>query len=169
MAAVDKLYLNNYDDLDELRTWALVNYPKLFNYFYSDVFLMDYEKFNSIKNKKAKHTQKVFKRQWEKICDLKDNKNKTLDELIDIAENKLSKFYANRALARLEAMAIYNNYAMDFDEIYETTSIAVMNVPTCIDKFLKWRCPIDCVRTYLHNQCGVSYKMEKFYKLFWKK
>ena len=35
MAAIDKLYLNDYSDYDLLRKWAVAYYPELLFYMYS--------------------------------------------------------------------------------------------------------------------------------------
>lgn len=45
MAAIDKLYVYDYTDYDDLRKWALAYYPKLLIFFYNTVWdWTDYEK-----------------------------------------------------------------------------------------------------------------------------
>lgn len=44
--------------------------------------------------------------------------------------------------------------------------VAIASFSCKDDSYLYWRCPLDFVREYLHEQCG--YKDNWFVKLFWK-
>lgn len=51
---------------------------------------------------------------------------------------------------------------------YNEIGIPIANIPSQVDRKLKWICPVPCVREYLHKQCGVNPKWEWLYKIFWR-
>lgn len=158
MAAIDKLYLKDYQDLVELRKWAYVYYPKLLLYFYSEAIFMDYSTFNKIKKEKAKQQRNSLKKQWEYY---------SLDGTIESAIACLKdKYNLSEEDAVDQANQMYNDYKKPLSLLEQNASIVIMNTPFKVDKKLKWICPVYCIRKYLENQCGVKTKW--YHKLFWR-
>ena len=158
MAAIDKLYLKNYYDLDDLRRWALVYYPKLFFYFYDLALTIDYESFCRYKRKCAKAAKKAYLADW-----IRHSPDNTINGAIAFLMDKCN--YSEKD-AREEAQNIYNNSRLSTEDLEHDASLPVMNTPFKVDKKLKWICPLSCIREYLQKQCGV--KEHWYYKLFWK-
>lgn len=59
MAAIDKYYVKSYFELDDLRKWALVYYPKLLLYFYDGTLTIDYLQFGEWQESAARHYTKI--------------------------------------------------------------------------------------------------------------
>ena len=154
MAAIDKLWLKDYNDLSLLRSWALVYYPKLF------VWLnIDYTKetFDNAKQGLANHWHTTTKTQWKKV-----SSDGTLNSAIAYY---ISQGYSAKD-AEDEAVYLYKEYTTPLVDLYENTKLSVMTVPFYIDRKLKWICPLHCIRNYLKNQCGV--KTRWYHKIFWR-
>lgn len=159
MAAIDKLYLKNYYELENLRLWAMIYYPKLLLYFYSGALTIDAEEFLKYKNKCAKAAKKAYVRNWVNISP--DNTvNGAVAYLMAEPYNYTEKE------ATEEAQIVYKNSRMSVTDLVNTESLPVMNTPLKVDRKLKWICPLSCIREYLQRQCGV--KEHWYYKLFWK-
>lgn len=158
MAAIDKLYLNNYNDIENLRKWAFIYYPRLLLYFYSDALTIDEKSFTVYKNNYAKRMHDMFHKQWDKMsCD------GTVNAAIAYCKGHWDM---DEEEATWQANEAYKDYKKSLQELRGDANIAVMNTPFQVDKKLKWICPLSCIRKYLQNQCGV--KEHWYYKLFWK-
>lgn len=157
MAAIDKLYVKNFWDLDDLRNWALVYYPKLFLYFYSDVFTMTERDFTSQQQEVAESHYKNAHKFWKEISS-------------DGTLNSAIAYYINTGMTEEEAEELARDVYLDahksINQLRVEVAIPIMNTPFKVDKKLKWICPLSCIREYLQNQCGV--KEHWYYKLFWK-
>ena len=158
MAAIDKLYITEYDDLANLRIWANAYYPKLFFWFYENALTIDEEEFNKLKKKRAKKFKETSVSTWRQISP--DN---TLNGAIAYL---MHEYNQTEEEARKDAEYYYDTAHSDIKEIEKHFGISVMNTPTKIDKMLKWRCPLYRIREYLKDQCGV--KTRWYHKLFWK-
>ena len=164
MAAIDKLYVKNYSNYDELRRWAMVYYPELLIFFYNIVW--DWTDYEKSREDWAKRTKEIIEIDYKKL-----GKFQTEEEAIV----NLQKHYKESAnyecsftQARYEAKYIIENYNKTLDDLKYKYSFPVMNCPFSADRKLKWTCPLSFVREYLHEQCGVNPKWEWLYKIFWK-
>lgn len=158
MAAIDKLHLKDYVDLDNLRRWALIYYPKLFTYFYSDAITMNEKEFSSYKKSYARGTYKALQQQWHRFSS---------DGTVNAAIAYLKETYnMSESDAVYDANEAYKDYKKSIGQLEDSTALTIMNTPCKVDKKLKWICPLPCIREYLQNQCGV--KERWYYKLFWK-
>lgn len=154
MAANDKLWITDYYELEELRRWAMVYYPKLL--LWLDI---DYTEktFEDSKARLATSYKGFVDTRWKNIA-----YNDTINAAI--AYLKIQGYSEEDATE--EANTVYREYKADMRTIYDNTKISIMNTPLKIDRKLKWICPVECVREYLKNQCGV--KERWYYKLFWR-
>ena len=152
MAAIDKLWLNNYLDFDELRVWVIIHKPSLLKQMYTP--FQTYEDWKDYKQKKFQNDKdnvedfftrfpsfKAFEEYWKGMC-------------IEITTydyyNKL------KIKEKIEDEIKYKN----------NISIAVANFTLKQDRWLFWRCPLPCIREYLINQCG--YKERWYHRLLFK-
>lgn len=154
MAAIDKLWLKDYDDLASLRQWALVYYPKLF--LWLDIFYTR-ESFERDKQEKALWNKERADEYWKDISS---------DGSIYAAIACLRDQGYSEELATEMAYEARADYVCSLREFYDKADLSVMNAPFSVDKKLKWICPLHCVREYLQEQCGV--KEHWYYKLFWR-
>ena len=159
MAAIDKLYIKNYYDLEDLRLWAMIYYPKLLLYFYSVALTIDVEEFLKYQKKCAKAAKKAYLADWVKISP--DN---TINGAI--ASLMAEPYNYSEKDATEEAQAMYNNSRLSVEKLESEESLPIMNTPFKVDRKLKWICPLPCIREYLQRQCGV--KERWYYKLFWR-
>lgn len=164
MAAIDKLYVKDFYEYDELRRWAMVYYPELLFYFnYIDLTRSDWDEWrldyvkDSMKRSNIDHN---------KLGDYK-NKEEAIKNLIEhyliTADYECSVEQATDEVEYI--IEAYNRTAMEWEDKF---SYPITNTPFSVDKKLKWICPIPFVRKYLHEQCGVNPKYEWFYRLFWR-
>ena len=164
MAGIDKLYLNNYFDYDELRRWAIVYYPELLFYFYS--VCENYTDWSESISEYVKDHKEIAERDYKLLGDFK-TKDEAIKNLID--HYKSSADYdcpLEQAIDEVDSIIeAYNRTDEDWENVY---SHPVTNTPFSVDKKLKWICPLPFVRKYLHEQCGVNPKYEWFYRLFWR-
>lgn len=159
MAAIDKLYIKNYYDLEDLRLWAMIYYPKLLLYFYSDALTIDVEKFTKFKMKSARAAKKLHLKSWTTVSP--DN---TINGAIAFLMAEPNNFTEEEATDT--AKSLYAASRLSLGKLEESVSLPVMNTPFKVDKKLKWICPLPCVREYLQNNCGV--REHWYYKLFWR-
>lgn len=154
MAAIDKLWIKNFHDLDELRRWALIYYPKLFIWLNTDITRASAEEY---KVKTATDCKAIFERQWRRA---------STDGTVNSAIAYFKSLGYSDEDATWNATEIYKDFKKPMSQLYEEASFSVMNTPFRIDRKLKWICPVQCVREYLQKQCGV--KEHWYYKLFWR-
>lgn len=159
MAAIDKLYLHSYNELLELKQWALAYYPKLFVYFYDWAFNATRKDFDAAILKKAKEAEKAYKSDWERI-----SSNGTINCAVAYIMGEWG--WTDENAARKEAEEIRGNARKSLEMIKHETSLPIMNTPLSVDRKLKWICPLVSIRIYLQTQCGV--KERSFYRLFWR-
>ena len=157
MAANDKMYLKEYYDLNDLRTWSLIYYPELIAYFYADTLQISYKEFNEAKASTAHSMKEMFYKQW---------KNLSSDGTVNCAIAYLKSKGLDEKEATERANDAYKNYKKTEEDLKREVNFPVMNTPIKVDKKLKWICPLPAVRSYLRHQCGV--KEHWYYKLFWK-
>ena len=65
MAAIDRLYLKNWYEFDELVRWSICYYPQLLNYMYN--WRMTYEDWDDAMKKSIKSKRQIVARELEKI------------------------------------------------------------------------------------------------------
>lgn len=158
MAAIDKLYVNTYDELSDLRRWALVYYPELFLYMYDWAITADANDFEKMVNKAAVRTKEMYMKDWKRISS---------DGTINcaIAYIKSEWGWGDENEAEMEAKTLKSRAEYSLQQIKEELTFPVLNTPHSVDRFLKWYCPLPVVRRYLQDQCGV--KEHWYYKLYW--
>lgn len=163
MAAIDKLYLNDYSDYDQLRKWSIVYYPELLFYMYSTTSYTEWV------NSREAWVETIV------LCHKKDLERFGKFENEKEAINNLIKHYKKTAnydcsykQAKEEYLDCMRNLNKSKYELELEYRFPVMNTPLSVDRKLKWICPVPCVREYLHKQCGVNPKWEWLYRLFWK-
>ena len=125
MAAIDKLWLKDYNDLSNLRSWALVYYPKLF------VWLnIDYTKetFDDAKQNLTNHWYSTIKTQWKKA-----SSDGTLNSAIAYY---ISQGYSTEE-AEAEAAYLYEQHNTPVHDMFEDMELSVMNTPLYVDRKLK--------------------------------
>lgn len=154
MAAIDKLWIKDFYNLDDLRRWAIVYYPKLFIWLNTTLTKGELEEF---KVKHASDYKRIIEKQWKEA-----SSDGTVNSAVAYFK---SKGYSDED-ATWNANELYKEYRTSINEIYNKVDYPVMNAPLKVDKKLKWICPVPCVREYLQKQCGV--KERWYYKLFWR-
>lgn len=164
MAAIDKLYLKDYYEYDQLRRWAMAYYPELLIFFYNVVW--DWTDYDKSCEEWAKRTRRNIERDYKRLGNFQ-----TEEEAIVNLQKHYEKSANYKCLfvqARYEAKNAIENYNKTLDDLKDEYSFPVMNCPFSADRRLKWICPLPFVREYLHEQCGVNPKWEWLYRIFWK-
>ena len=164
MAAIDKMYVHSYYDFNMFRKWALVYYPEIIFYMYD--FDLTYEEFRKNKAQWLSNTKAIIKRDYARLGKFEHPE----DAVINLIEyyKKTADYDCPKEQATEEVEYCLEQYnKMINGTLEDDYSFPVMNTPFDVDKYLKWHCPVPCVREYLHNQCGVNPKWEWFYKLWW--
>lgn len=160
MAAIDKMYVHSYYEYDNLRKWAIVYYPELLFYFYD--ITTTYLEWEENCRAYVKQHIAIAKREYKKIGGIEYN---AVENLIKYYK-EVANYDCPKEQAEEEAFSIIDDYkrnARDWEELY---SCPIMNTPYDVDLYLKWHCPVPCVRKYLEEQCG--YRIKWYHKLFWK-
>ena len=160
MAAIDKMYVHSYYEYDDLRRWAIAYYPELLFYFYDIV--MTPQQWENNCNSYVKRQSAIAKREYEKIGKSQVHAVENL-----IKHYKESAGYdCPKEQAQEEAFAIIDAYHKTANDWEDSYTCPIMNTPFDIDLYLKWHCPVPCVRKYLKEHCG--YKTRWYHKLFWR-
>lgn len=159
MAAIDKLYLGTYNELSELRQWALAYYPRLVVYFYDWAFNVTKKEFDTAVTKKAKETLERYKQDWDRI-----SPNGTIS--CAVAHIMSDWGWQDEKDATEEANSIRDNAHKTLSQVKDEVTFPVMMTPTSVDRKLKWICPLPSIRLYLQGQCGM--KEHWYYKIFWR-
>lgn len=164
MAAIDKIYVKNFYQYDDLLKWSLIYYPKLLLYFYN--IHMTYEEFEKSRRNYVKNFKESTKKELEKI----GGRVKLQKAVKNLKKHykETANYEASNEQCYYEAKDILRRARMSRSQIENSFSMPITNTPFEIDTYLKWHCPLSFVRKYLHNNCGVNPKWDKFYKLWWK-
>lgn len=157
MAAIDKLFLNDYSDIVQFKKWATIYYPKVFSYWYDGAFNLTFDEFQRHKESYAREAFNNYQKTWRLVAS-----DGTINSAIS---HYISKGYSEKD-AEWEAEWDYDRYKLSYAELYKEADYPIMNTPFRVDKILKWICPVPCIRQYLQKQCGV--KEHWYYKIFWK-
>ena len=163
MAAIDKIYVKNYDDYNEFRLWCMVNKSSLLYNFYR--YEMNREEWDKWKESVYKSDNEALNRIYDKYG-LKEGRNKAINNLSQYYFSlgcKLGEFDATE-----EIDEIYEKYnkLLNKKEYIENIELPITNFGFKQDRYLKWHCPLDFVRDYLHENCGI--KERWYYKYFFK-
>lgn len=158
MAAIDKLHLSSYHELISLKKWAIIYYPELLSYIYDCYFNITAEEFQKTKERIARDYYNTYQLNWKKVSP--DN---TLNGAI---AHLMSECGLSEEGAVEDANEYYRYKQKSEEECINDVTVSVMNTPLRVDRKLKWRCPLPCIRMYLQSQCGV--KEHWYYKLFWR-
>lgn len=168
MAAIDKLYLNDWYEFDRLVRWSICYYPKLLNYMYD--WRMTYKDWDKAMNESIKSTKQIFKRELEKIggkdVSLQDGINNLIGHYRKDADYECSYEQAKEEVEYIEY--ILKKVNESDDELEADYKRPVMLTSYKVDRKLLWICPLPEVRKYLYEQCGYKKHWEWLYKLFWK-
>ena len=121
-------------ELEELRRWAMVYYPKLLLWLDID------------------YTEKTFE----------DSKARIATSYKDFVNTRWKNIASDGTVNSAVAYLISQGYSEE--DAIDDIKISIINTPSKIDRKLKWICPVECVREYLKNQCGM--KEHWYYKLF---
>lgn len=166
MAAIDKLYLKDYYQFNQLRTWAIIYYPKLLRYFYD--YIITEKEFEKWREEWVNDQMEFAKRDYKKFCEPFATGEQMITNYINQTKVEGCNYECSFEDAKTIIDSIYNRYEKSGLSWMEEYSLPVMNIPFKVDRKLKWICPLPFIREYLHEQCGVNPKWEWFYKLFWK-
>lgn len=165
MAAIDKLYLNDWYEFDQLVRWSICYYPKLLNYMYD--WRMTYKDWYKAMKESIKSTKQIFERDLEKIggknASLRDGINNLIDHY-----RKSADYECSYEQAKDEVEYILKKANMSDDELQADYQRPVMCIPYKMDRKLLWICPLPEVRKYLYEQCGYKKRWEWLYRIFWK-
>lgn len=159
MAAIDKMYVNDYSALVELKKWAMSYYPKLLIYIPDWAFNVTKKEFEEAQLEFAKRAQKAYKDDWDRISS---------DGTINCAIAYILREWDgwNEEDATIEAKRLKSYANMSIEELKEEIDFPILHTPMRVDRKLKWICPLSSVRIYLQTHCGV--KEHWWYKLFWR-
>ena len=165
MAAIDKLYLNDWYEFDNLVKWSICYYPKLLHYIYD--WRMTYKDWDKAINESIKSTKQIIERELKKIggkdVSLKDGINNLISHY-----HKDANYECSYEQAKDEVEYILKKANMSDDELQADYQRPVMLCSYKIDKKLLWICPLPEVRKYLYEQCGYKKRWEWLYRIFWK-
>jgi hypothetical protein len=148
-----------------LRKWALVYYPELIFYMYD--FDLTYEEFLKNKTQWLANTKAIIKRDYARLGKFEHPE----DAVINLIEHykKTADYNCPKEQATKEVEYCLNQYEKlqvgDY-ALEDDYTFPIMNTPMKVDLYLKWHCPVPCVRKYLEEHCG--YKTKWYHKLFWK-
>lgn len=163
MAAIDKLYIKSYYELDDIRKWSIAYYPELL--FYIPYPFITYDEFEERRKEYIKQFKEHAKRDFNRLS--YGGSSDPVKNLRDYYKN-VANYDCPVEQAVDEIDYCFKANKMSDDEIGDTFTLCALHAPMEIDCKLKWICPVPCIREYLHKQCGVNEKHEWFYSLFWK-
>ena len=165
MAAIDKLYVREYYEYDDLLRWSIAYYPELLFYFYSTH--LTYNDFEKMKKDKVKEIREANEKELKKIGGTDVSLRTATYNLIDYYRKEVD-YECSYDQAKYEAESILETASKTDDELEDMFRYPCLNTPLSVDRKLKWICPVPCVRRYLQEQCGVDPKWELLYCIFWK-
>lgn len=165
MAAIDKMYLNDWYSFDRLVRWSKCHFPSLLNYFYD--WRMTYTDWTDAEREYVESVRKINERDLEKIGGKDVSLRNGIYNLIDYYR-KEANYECGYEQAKWEVGGILEIAHKDDMELADNHSRPVLNTPIKIDKKLLWICPVPEVREYLHEQCGYKRRWEWLYRIFWR-
>lgn len=164
MAAIDKIYVNDFSDYEEIKLWALIYYPKLLIYFYN--IGLTYKEYLSNKAEWIKEAKAGILKSHKRLGEY-NTQEEAIQNLIN--HYKVSADYdCPYEQAKDEVLNDFYDMSLTDEQLADNYYFPVTNTPLKIDRKLKWICPVSSVRKYLHKQCGVNPKYEWLYKIFWR-
>jgi hypothetical protein len=165
MAAIDKLYVKNYWAYENLLRWSFAYFPKLLPFFYS--INMREDEFERCKERYVVDIKEIYDRDIKRIGGRFESVSNACVYLQEYYKKICGEVPPIEQIMD-EVQDIRDNAALTYTDIEANYSMAILNTPAWIDRRLKWFCPIQEVRDYLHEKCGVSPKLEWLYRLFWR-
>ena len=163
MAAIDKIYVKNYDDYNEFRLWCMVNKPSLLYNFYD--YTMTEEKWYKWKENIYESGKKASNIEYDKYG-LKDGRTKAINNITRHYLSLGCKLGDFNAEEDVDMMYKEYNKFLNKEEYIENMGLPITNFRFKQDRYLKWHCQLGFIRDYLHKNCGV--KERWYYKLFFK-
>ena len=163
MAAIDRIKIKNFYEFRDFILWCNTYYPQ-FLFSFNDPFMSE-EQWDKRKLTIYKNNLAASQRNIKRINLSSDFSN--VEESVNYLVTK--KNYTESD-AQEEINDIINEACKlkSKSEYIDNLELPVAIFAFEIDTILKWRCPCRCIRTYLHNQCGVKSTYGWLYKLFWK-
>lgn len=157
MAAIDKMYLKDYEVFDEFRLWCLIYNSKLLKHFY--YWNMTRKEWDEKKEAKYQNDRIIWALNHSYFSDIES----------------LKEYYLTRSCYKAPLTQLtqevndhlqMGNELANRDLYIKNITLPITNFSCKEDKYLLWHCPIEEVREYLTKQCG--YKERWYYKLFFK-
>lgn len=187
MAIIDRFDLKEYDDYIKFRIWCLRFFPRILTYLYNP--FLSYKEWCEEQKENFETWVNSVKRGYEyyKCGELSqlDSAKLFFTQTFELDEKEFNnpQYKDKRRWAIEDIQFITNDYneyksledslkhysSLNEDEMYLLKSMPypIGMFPVYVDKILKWFCPLDCVREYLKERCGVKKPYAWYYKLFW--
>ena len=167
MAAVDKLRCSDYNDFTEFKLWVLKNNPSLSYNFYN--FFLSEPEWDKWKDDLYN---------FDKESNDRDYKKYGIELGIEKATERFLEMYLERnhnlngmnfklAESEIEDIEKENRKLKNKSKFIDSIALPICNFSFNQDLYLKWHCPIEFVRKYLKEQCGV--KTRWYHKIYFKK
>ena len=164
MAAIDKLYTKYYSDARNLVAWLSNKRPSMLEDLYDWTF--NEQEFNSIKEDRYNSSLEINAKAYER-WELDKGREHAISKMMDYYKS-FDDFYITRVHPDEEVDYLYkqkkelsnkNFYILDI-------GLPIARFTLKQDTWLKWHCPLEFVRQYLKDNCGM--KEHWYYKLFFK-
>ena len=164
MAAIDKLYTKYYSDARNLVAWLSNKRPSMLEDLYSWTF--NEKEFNSIKEDRYNESLDNNTEACQRL---------ELDKGRKHAINKMMEYYKSFDDFDITRVHPYEevDYLREQKERLKDKDLYISDVELPIARFtlkqdmwLKWHCPLEFVRQYLKDNCGM--KEHWYYRLFFK-
>ena len=132
MAAIDKTYLNNWNEFDTVRNWALNQSFKLKNG--ETIYLKDYMYYHNL-----------TKKEW--------------DEMHDKRVKEVEELYNNPEYIAQCKELYGNDWEFNAENFFD---VVLWNTPIYVDIWLIRNCPFDFIQNRLKEQYGGGWSKEAF-------
>lgn len=167
MAAIDKIYIYNYEDFVEFKIWCLMHCKKALPYFYD--FFMSYTEWNENKLRQYESDASDYKSFFATYKEKNDLYEFYLNSYRSMGDNRADEVIMAQTTEEWDEMIErekrYDTCAVG-DIMREDFSIPIANLPDKLDRYLLWYCPLDFIRGYLKENCG--YETKWYHKIFFK-
>ena len=164
MAAIDKLYTKYYSDARNLVAWLSNKRPSMLENLYDWIF--SEKDFCYIKEERYNNSLELNKRDYE-YWELDKGREYAVKKLLDYYKS-LDYFDINAVHPEDEIDYLYEQHDKLSNKNYYISDLDILTA--CFtskqDTWLKWHCPLEFVRQYLKDNCGM--KEHWYYKLFFK-